>query len=69
MITESEFVMIKGFDRTLQQNTDHAQRIINRKTSQLIALAAEVSRLRTELAAETGKRRMAELQLARTRRH
>lgn len=61
MITETEFVAIKCFDRTLRENTDYAQRIINRKNAQLSAHSTEIARLRSALAAETGTRRLAQL--------
>jgi hypothetical protein len=72
MITDSEFVAIRQFDRTLARNADSAQSIINSKNSKLVALAshadrlqAEVDRLRRELEIERGRRKMAELKLRR----
>lgn len=37
MITESEFVMIKGFDRTLRENAKAASSTISRKNTLLTA--------------------------------
>lgn len=61
MVTEAEFVMIKCFDRTVRNNTVAAQRIIDRKNTLLEHRDAEVARLRGALAAETGRRRLAQL--------
>lgn len=68
--TEGEFALAMSFDRELAGTIADAQTIINRKNARLVALAAEVTRLRAALQVETGKRRHAELQLAQaTRRH
>jgi|GEM_PF-4008806 hypothetical protein len=61
MISDVEFVAIKAFDRTLRKAADASTAIIDRKNSQLVAHGAEIVRLRAALAAETGARRLAQL--------
>lgn len=66
MITDAEFVAIKCFDKTLRDNTDSAQRIINGKNAQLVAhgkrinlQAQRIASLEAALVAE--RRRTAQL--------
>ena len=51
MITDSEFVMIKGFDKTLARNTAHAQGIINAKNALLVNADKVVTAQRRRIAA------------------
>lgn len=69
MITEGEFLLIRNFNAQSSAAADRAQHLINRKNTQLVALADEVDRLRAALRVETGKRRHAELQLQALRRN
>lgn len=61
MITETEFVAIKAFDRTLFSSVDSAQRIINAKNGQLIShsrtIAVQAQRIANLEAALAGERK------------
>lgn len=59
MISESEYVAIRAFDKTLGAAVDDAQRIINRKNAVIVQLEAEVLHLRAELEKERGGRKLA----------
>lgn len=52
MITDTEFVIIENFDRTLADNTRHAQGIIDRKNARLVQADIVVTQLRRELEIE-----------------
>lgn len=72
MISDSEFVMIKGFDRTLAENTNKAQAIINRKNQLLVAAdktvtaqARRIAALEAALVAEQRKTQALAAQLQR----
>ncbi|MBU1336036.1 MAG: hypothetical protein KJ944_08570 [Alphaproteobacteria bacterium] len=65
MISDSEFIAIRAFDRTLFNSVDSAQRIINEKNGQLIALARQLQAAQRELEIERGKRKLAEYKLLR----
>lgn len=70
MITWAEYVLIREFDRTLADNTAHAQRIINKKNSLLVRADRRITALERDLAFERARNLQSDLamQLAAERR-
>lgn len=64
MITESEYVAIKAFDKTLDRNTQHANGIIARKNSEIESAARIIAHLRAELAASQSREASLRKQIA-----
>ena len=64
-ISDGEFLLARAYNRNIDRTVDDANTIIAAKNRRLNELASEVVRLRQELEAERGKRKMAEFQLLR----
>lgn len=55
MISDSEFVMIRAFDRTLRENSDEGQRIINAKNRQLVSHSRRINEQAQRIAAQADR--------------
>lgn len=55
MITDTEFVVIQGFDRNLAKAADDAQIIINRKNTELVTASRIIAKLQADIAASEAR--------------
>lgn len=72
MITDSEFLLIRNYDRNLREHQDSAQRVVNSKNAQIInhsriivAQGSRIAALEAALSAERTKTQSLMQQLQR----
>lgn len=65
VISDSDFILARSFDRQLAAGANHAQAIINEKNRRLVLADRRIEALEAELEAERARRRRAEFLLNR----